>query len=153
MCIFILFFQSSSPPSDISNSYTVNEVIRKRHYRTGLNIFNKKPDKGIAYLIRRGFLENSPQAVARFLITRKGLSKQMIGEYLGNIMYQFNMAVLNCFTQEMDFSGMQVDTALRKFQVFFSSVIVKSFLVKYYQFNYSNCFMFEFLLNGRFKDC
>jgi len=42
----------------------------------------------------------------------------MIGEYLGNIMYQFNMAVLNCFTQEMDFSGMQVDTALRKFQVF-----------------------------------
>jgi IQ motif/SEC7 domain-containing protein len=116
---FIWFFQTSSPPSDISNSYTVNEVIRKRHYRTGLNIFNKKPDKGIAYLIRRGFLENSPQAVARFLITRKGLSKQMIGEYLGNIMYQFNMAVLNCFTQEMDFSGMQVDTALRKFQVFF----------------------------------
>ena len=40
--------------------YTVNEVIRKRHYRTGLNIFNKKPDKGIAYLIQRGFLENSP---------------------------------------------------------------------------------------------
>jgi len=53
----------------------------------------------------------------------------MIGEYLGNIMYQFNMAVLNCFTQEMDFSGMQVDTALRKFQVFFSSDIVKSFLL------------------------
>lgn len=41
----------------------------------------------------------------------------MIGEYLGNLMYPFNMAVLNCFTQEMDFSGMQVDTALRKFQV------------------------------------
>ena len=55
------------------------------------------------------------------MITRKGLSKQMIGEYLGNIMYQFNMAVLNCFTQEMDFSGMQIDTALRKFQVRSSS--------------------------------
>ena len=107
----------SSPPSEISNSYTVNEVLRKRHSRTGLNIFNTKPEKGIAYLIRRGFLENSPQAVARFLITRKGLSKQMIGEYLGNLLYPFNMAVLSCFTQEMDFSGMQVDTALRKFQV------------------------------------
>lgn len=66
---------------------------------------------------RRGFLENSPQAVARFLITRKGLSKQMIGEYLGNLTYPFNMAVLTCFTQEMDFSDMQIDTALRKFQV------------------------------------
>ena len=49
-----------SPAEIVSNMYTVNEVIRKRHYRTGLNIFNKKPDKGIAYLIQRGFLENSP---------------------------------------------------------------------------------------------
>ena len=103
----------------ISNSYTVNEVIRKRHYRTGLNIFNKKPEKGITYLIRRGFLENSPQAVARFLITRKGLSKQMIGEYLGNLMYAFNMAVLGCFANEVDFAGMPLDAALRKFQTYF----------------------------------
>ena len=51
----------------VSNMYTVNEVIRKRHYRTGLNIFNKKPDKGIAYLIQRGFLENSPAGKIRFL--------------------------------------------------------------------------------------
>jgi hypothetical protein len=103
----------------MSAAYSVNEVIRKRHYRTGLNIFNKKPEKGIAYLIRRGFLENQPQAVARFLITRKGLSKQMIGEYLGNLNYAFNMAVLDCFAQEMDFSGMHLDTALRKFQTYF----------------------------------
>jgi Sec7-like guanine-nucleotide exchange factor len=102
-----------------NNIYTVNEVIRKRHYRTGLNIFNKKPDKGIGYLIQRGFLENSPAAVARFLITRKGLSKQMIGEYLGSISYPFNMAVLTCFAQEIDFSAMHVDTALRKFQTYF----------------------------------
>ena len=101
------------------NSYSVNEVIRKRHYRTGLNIFNKKPEKGIAYLIRRGFLDNSPQAVARFLISRKGLSKQMIGEYLGNLMFNFNMAVLGCFANEMDFAGIQVDEALRKFQTYF----------------------------------
>ena len=96
------------PPE--STAYTVNEVLRKRHYRTGLNIFNKKPEKGVAYLIRRGFLENSPSAVSRFLITRKGLSKQMIGEYLGNIALPFNVATLNCFALEMDFSGMQIDT-------------------------------------------
>ena len=96
------------PPE--STAYTVNEVLRKRHYRTGLNIFNKKPEKGVAYLIKRGFLENSPSAVSRFLITRKGLSKQMIGEYLGNISLPFNMATLNCFALEMDFSGMQIDT-------------------------------------------
>ena len=57
--------------------------------------------------------------MARFLITRKGLSKQMIGEYLGSINSQFNMQVLNCFAQEMDFGGMHIDIALRKFQTYF----------------------------------
>lgn len=75
-------------------SYKVSETVRKRQYRVGLNLFNKKPERGITYLIRRGFLENSPQGVARFLISRKGLSKQMIGEYLGNLQNPFNMAVL-----------------------------------------------------------
>ncbi|XP_069693811.1 IQ motif and SEC7 domain-containing protein 1 isoform X9 [Periplaneta americana] len=99
--------------------YKVSETVRKRQYRVGLNLFNKKPERGIAYLIRRGFLENSPQGVARFLISRKGLSKQMIGEYLGNLQNPFNMAVLECFSQELDLSGMQVDVALRKFQTYF----------------------------------
>ncbi|XP_025075209.1 IQ motif and SEC7 domain-containing protein 1 [Pogonomyrmex barbatus] len=98
---------------------TVSETVRKRQYRVGLNLFNKKPERGISYLIRRGFLENSPQGVARFLISRKGLSKQMIGEYLGNLQNTFNMAVLECFSHELDLSGMQVDVALRKFQAYF----------------------------------
>ncbi|XP_058460091.1 IQ motif and SEC7 domain-containing protein 1 isoform X3 [Malaya genurostris] len=100
-------------------SYKVSETIRKRQYRVGLNLFNKKPEKGITYLIRKGFLENTPQGVARFLISRKGLSRQMIGEYLGNLQNQFNMAVLDCFAGELDLSGMQVDVALRKFQGYF----------------------------------
>ncbi|KAF7274393.1 brefeldin-resistant Arf-GEF family protein schizo isoform X3 [Rhynchophorus ferrugineus] len=100
-------------------SYKISETIRKRQYRVGLNLFNKKPEKGITYLIRRGFLENSPQGVARFLISRKGLSKQMIGEYLGNLQSPFCMAVLECFAAELDLSGMQVDVALRKFQQHF----------------------------------
>lgn len=102
-----------------SAQFKVSETIRKRQYRVGLNLFNKKPEKGIAYLIRRGFLENTPQGVARFLISRKGLSRQMIGEYLGNLQIAFNMAVLECFAGELDLSGMQVDVALRKFQAYF----------------------------------
>ncbi|XP_014223054.2 IQ motif and SEC7 domain-containing protein 1 isoform X2 [Trichogramma pretiosum] len=103
----------------VQTSYKVSETVRKRQYRVGLNLFNKKPERGINYLIRRGFLENSPQGVARFLISRKGLSKQMIGEYLGNLQNPFNMAVLECFSHELDLAGMQVDVALRKFQGYF----------------------------------
>lgn len=100
-------------------SYKISETVRKRQYRVGLNLFNKKPERGIAYLIRRGFLENTPQGVAKFLVSRKGLSKQMIGEYLGNLQSPFSMAVLECFASELDLSGMQVDVALRKFQQYF----------------------------------
>lgn len=100
-------------------NYKISETVRKRQYRVGLNLFNKKPERGITYLIRRGFLENTPQGVARFLISRKGLSKQMIGEYLGNLQSPFCMAVLECFASELDLSGMQVDVALRKFQQHF----------------------------------
>lgn len=100
-------------------THTVSDTVRKRQYRVGLNLFNKKPERGVGYLIARGFLENSPRGVARFLITRKGLSKQMIGEYLGNLQNPFNMAVLECFVSELDLSGMQVDVALRRYQAHF----------------------------------
>uniref|UniRef100_A0A3B4CYC2 SEC7 domain-containing protein n=1 Tax=Pygocentrus nattereri TaxID=42514 RepID=A0A3B4CYC2_PYGNA len=93
-----------------------NDIIRKRHYRIGLNLFNKKPEKGIQYLTERGFVPDTPVGVAHFLLQRKGLSRQMIGEFLGNRQKQFNRDVLDCVVDEMDFSGMELDEALRKFQ-------------------------------------
>ncbi|XP_047202966.1 IQ motif and SEC7 domain-containing protein 1 isoform X2 [Girardinichthys multiradiatus] len=93
-----------------------NDIIRKRHYRIGLNLFNKKPEKGIQYLMERNFVPDTPVGVAHFLLQRKGLSRQMIGEFLGNRQKQFNRDVLDCVVDEMDFSGMELDEGLRKFQ-------------------------------------
>uniref|UniRef100_A0A3P9LJ05 IQ motif and Sec7 domain ArfGEF 1b n=1 Tax=Oryzias latipes TaxID=8090 RepID=A0A3P9LJ05_ORYLA len=93
-----------------------NDIIRKRHYRIGLNLFNKKPEKGTQYLIDRNFVPDTPVGVAHFLLQRKGLSRQMIGEFLGNRQKQFNRDVLDCVVDEMDFSAMELDEALRKFQ-------------------------------------
>uniref|UniRef100_A0A8C3NHA7 Uncharacterized protein n=1 Tax=Geospiza parvula TaxID=87175 RepID=A0A8C3NHA7_GEOPR len=93
-----------------------NDVVQRRQYRIGLNLFNKKPEKGIQYLIERGFLSDTPVGVAHFILERKGLSRQMIGEFLGNRQKQFNRDVLDCVVDEMDFSGMELDEALRKFQ-------------------------------------
>ncbi|XP_019746928.1 IQ motif and SEC7 domain-containing protein 1-like isoform X1 [Hippocampus comes] len=92
-----------------------NDVVQRRHYRIGLNLFNKKPEKGIQYLIERGFVSDTPVGIARFVLERKGLSRQMIGEFLGS-RQQFNKDVLDCVLDEMDFSGMDLDDALRKFQ-------------------------------------
>ncbi|XP_062855334.1 IQ motif and SEC7 domain-containing protein 1 isoform X2 [Trichomycterus rosablanca] len=93
-----------------------NDVAQRRQYRIGLNLFNKKPEKGIQYLIEHGFVSDTPVGIARFILERKGLSRQMIGEFLGNRQKQFNKDVLDCVVDEMDFSGMDLDDALRKFQ-------------------------------------
>lgn len=58
-------------------------------------------------------------AVARFLLTRKGLSKQMIGDYLGDLQQSFNQLVLKFFVKQMDLTGLLIDVALRKFQTYF----------------------------------
>ncbi|XP_060046304.1 IQ motif and SEC7 domain-containing protein 3 isoform X2 [Erinaceus europaeus] len=92
------------------------DTLRKRLYRIGLNLFNINPDKGIQFLISRGFIPDTPIGVAHFLLQRKGLSRQMIGEFLGNSKKPFNRDVLDCVVDEMDFSSMELDEALRKFQ-------------------------------------
>ncbi|CAF1183675.1 unnamed protein product [Adineta ricciae] len=99
-----------------TSNIRMNETYRRRCYRAGLNIFNKKPERGIRYLIAHRFLEPNPQAVARFLLSRKGLSRQMIGEYLGNLQDPFAMQVLHAFVNEFHFDDMPIDEALRKFQ-------------------------------------
>lgn len=53
----------------------------------------RKPEKGIQYLIERGFVSDTPVGIAHFILERKGLSRQMIGEFLGS-RQQFNKDVL-----------------------------------------------------------
>ncbi|KAM5335633.1 IQ motif and SEC7 domain-containing protein 3 isoform 1-T1 [Glossophaga mutica] len=103
-------------PASCKSPTLSTDTLRKRLYRIGLNLFNINPDKGIQFLISRGFIPDTPIGVAHFLLQRKGLSRQMIGEFLGNSKKQFNHDVLDCVVDEMDFSSMELDEALRKFQ-------------------------------------
>ncbi|XP_012587773.1 PREDICTED: IQ motif and SEC7 domain-containing protein 3 [Condylura cristata] len=103
-------------PASCKSPSLSTDTLRKRLYRIGLNLFNINPDKGIQFLISRGFIPDTPIGVAHFLLQRKGLSRQMIGEFLGNSKKQFNRDVLDCVVDEMDFSSMELDEALRKFQ-------------------------------------
>ena len=89
------------------------EVTRRRQYRVGLNLFNQYPEIGIEYLCKKDFIDYSPASVGKFLRGRKGLSKQMIGFYLCQLQRQFNIQALHCFVQEMDFTGLHLDIALR----------------------------------------
>ncbi|KAA3676788.1 IQ motif and SEC7 domain-containing protein [Paragonimus westermani] len=89
------------------------EKRRKRLYRIGLNIFNKSPIKGVDFLIRYNFLDCSPDTIARFLLTRKGLSRIAIGDYLGNTKDEMAVVTTQQFMRELDFREQEVDEALR----------------------------------------
>jgi Sec7-like guanine-nucleotide exchange factor len=67
-----------------------DQAVRAAH----ASLSPRKPEKGVQYLIERGFVPDTPVGVAHFLLQRKGLSRQMIGEFLGNRQKQFNRDVL-----------------------------------------------------------
>ena len=54
----------------------------------------RKPTRGIQYLVKERVLPDSPQDVATFLAKQSGLSKEKIGEFVGEISSEFHMAVL-----------------------------------------------------------
>jgi len=77
-------------------------------------LFNRKPKKGIKFLEDHGILQKDAKAVAEFLKTHKKLDKTQIGEYLGEDK-DFNKEVRYKYIEDLDFTGMQFDEALRYF--------------------------------------
>lgn len=71
-----------------------DQVEWREIHTFALSFLLRKPEKGVQYLIERGFVPDTPVGVAHFLLQRKGLSRQMIGEFLGNRQKQFNRDVL-----------------------------------------------------------
>lgn len=65
----------------------------RRNMKVLFLLVHRKPEKGIQYLIEKGFVSDTPVGIARFILERKGLSRQMIGEFLGS-RQQFNKDVL-----------------------------------------------------------
>ena len=56
----------------------------------GVKQFNLHPERGLKYLEENGFLENSPESVARFLFRQERLSKKQIGELLRGFLLNCN---------------------------------------------------------------
>lgn len=74
-------------------------------------VSRRNPERGIHFLITRGFVPDTAIGVAHFLLQRKGLSRQMIGEFLGNSKLQFNRDVLESvgFLLQLHFHACETD--------------------------------------------
>ncbi|KAJ3788433.1 sec7 guanine nucleotide exchange factor [Lentinula aff. detonsa] len=81
----------------------------------GIKKFNFKPKRGISFLIEHGFIPSkAPQDIAHFLSQSDGLSKSMIGEYLGEGEEE-NIAIMHAFVDQLDFNNLPFVDALRLF--------------------------------------
>ncbi|KAF5387640.1 hypothetical protein D9615_000382 [Tricholomella constricta] len=81
----------------------------------GIKKFNFKPKRGVQFLLETGFIPSkAPGDIARFLLTTDGLSKSMIGEYLGEGDEE-NVAIMHAFVDQLDFKELPFVEALRIF--------------------------------------
>ncbi|PKS05969.1 hypothetical protein jhhlp_007802 [Lomentospora prolificans] len=88
---------------------------RKTAMTNAVNQFNFKPKRGIKLLIQEGFIpSDSPEDIAKFLLTDERLDKAQIGEYLGEG-DQKNIEIMHAFVDQMDFTKKRFVDALRQF--------------------------------------
>lgn len=59
------------------------EEERMKLLKIGVSKFNNEPKKGIVYLQKVGWIDKTPESVAKFLLETDDLKKNAIGEYLG----------------------------------------------------------------------
>ncbi|KAK8814240.1 hypothetical protein WA158_008102 [Blastocystis sp. Blastoise] len=106
--------KSPVPSNDIAARFDEKRRLQEE-MATGFAKFNKKPRKGVEYLVSVGRIENTPESVAKFLFDySEDLSKTVIGDYLGEDK-EFNLAVLAAYASIVDYTDMTFDLALRSF--------------------------------------
>ncbi|KAM7260898.1 hypothetical protein ACFE04_026373 [Oxalis oulophora] len=111
--------EGSESPSETSSE--VSEVLaieQRRAYKLelqeGISLFNRKPKKGIEFLINANKVGNTPEEIAVFLKNASGLNKTLIGDYLGE-REDLSLKVMHAYIDSFDFQGMEFDEAIRTF--------------------------------------
>uniref|UniRef100_A0A8C3WUE9 ARF guanine nucleotide exchange factor 1 n=1 Tax=Catagonus wagneri TaxID=51154 RepID=A0A8C3WUE9_9CETA len=92
------------------------EVLKqqKEIIEQGIDLFTKKPKRGIQYLQEQGMLGTTPEDIAQFLHQEERLDSTQVGEFLGDN-DKFNKEVMYAYVDQHDFSGKDFVSALRMF--------------------------------------
>nr|XP_005992094.1 PREDICTED: brefeldin A-inhibited guanine nucleotide-exchange protein 2 [Latimeria chalumnae] len=80
----------------------------------GIELFNKKPKRGIQYLQEQGMLGTKPEDIASFLLQEERLDWTQVGEFLGELNI-FNKEIMYAYVDQLDFYGKDFVSALRVF--------------------------------------
>ncbi|EDW13486.1 brefeldin A-inhibited guanine nucleotide-exchange protein 1 [Drosophila mojavensis] len=86
--------------------------MRKEVMETGIELFNRKPQKGVQFLQEKQLLGSSPTDIARWLHDDDRLDKTVIGNYLGEN-DDHSKEVMCAYIDAFDFRQLEVVAALR----------------------------------------
>ncbi|ESW06891.1 hypothetical protein PHAVU_010G085000 [Phaseolus vulgaris] len=109
----------SDTQSEVSNDASdVSNIEQRRAYKLelqeGISLFNRRPKKGIEFLINANKVGDSPEDIAAFLKEASGLNKTLIGDYLGE-REELPLKVMHAYVDSFNFQGMEFDEAIRVF--------------------------------------
>ncbi|XP_070765753.1 brefeldin A-inhibited guanine nucleotide-exchange protein 2 [Enoplosus armatus] len=114
----------SSLDSTVSSSVPVSQADHPEQYEVikqqkdiiehGIELFNKKPKRGIQYLQDQGMLGATAEDISQFLHQEDRLDTTQVGEFLGENI-KFNKEVMYCYVDQLDFCGRDFVSALRAF--------------------------------------
>eukprot|EP01119_Soliformovum_irregulare_P025671 TRINITY_DN9576_c0_g1_i1.p1 TRINITY_DN9576_c0_g1~~TRINITY_DN9576_c0_g1_i1.p1 ORF type:complete len:942 (-),score=219.11 TRINITY_DN9576_c0_g1_i1:22-2847(-) len=97
--------------SETKDTTDFSNLSKKDIQALAVKKFNQKPKAGIKCL-EEAFGGQSPEEIASFLETAEGLSKNKIGEFVGE---PENIDILELYLKLTDFTDMTYDVALRHF--------------------------------------
>ncbi|KAJ0113240.1 hypothetical protein Patl1_00282 [Pistacia atlantica] len=111
--------EGSDSQSEASSEVSeVSTIEQRRAYKLelqeGISLFNRKPKKGIEFLINANKVGNSPEEIAAFLKNASDLNKTLIGDYLGE-REELSLKVMHAYVDSFEFQGMEFDEAIRAF--------------------------------------
>ncbi|XP_052194866.1 brefeldin A-inhibited guanine nucleotide-exchange protein 2-like [Diospyros lotus] len=105
----------SEASSEVSDASTIEQRrAYKLELQASISLFNRKPKKGIEFLIKANKVGDSPEEIADFLKNASGLNKTLIGDYLGE-REDLSLKVMHAYVDSFDFQGMEFDEAIRAF--------------------------------------
>ncbi|XP_041112356.1 brefeldin A-inhibited guanine nucleotide-exchange protein 2-like isoform X1 [Polyodon spathula] len=107
---------STSTQASLADDPEQYEVIKqqKEIIEHGIELFNKKPKRGVQYLQEQGMLGVTPEDIAQFLHQEERLDTTQVGEFLGENI-KFNKEVMYSYVDQLDFCGKDFVSALRMF--------------------------------------
>ncbi|XP_019086127.1 PREDICTED: brefeldin A-inhibited guanine nucleotide-exchange protein 4-like isoform X2 [Camelina sativa] len=108
----------SQPDTTNPEAYDASMLQQRRAYKIelqkGISLFNRKPSKGIEFLISSKKIGSSPEEVASFLMKTAGLNGTVIGDYLGE-RDELPLKVMHAYVDSCNFEKKDFVEAIRFF--------------------------------------